>query len=32
LATIGGVALGRRTFKQQPEMAAAQRLLEQDQS
>ena len=32
LAAIGGVALGRRTFKQQPEMAAAQRLLEQDQS
>jgi lipopolysaccharide/colanic/teichoic acid biosynthesis glycosyltransferase len=32
LAAIGGVALGRRAFKQQPEMAAAQRLLEQDQS
>jgi lipopolysaccharide/colanic/teichoic acid biosynthesis glycosyltransferase len=32
LAAIGGVALGRRTFNQQPEMPAAQRLLEQDQS
>jgi lipopolysaccharide/colanic/teichoic acid biosynthesis glycosyltransferase len=32
LAAIGGVTLGRRTFKQQPEMAAARRLLEQDQS
>ncbi|MGH7520168.1 MAG: sugar transferase [Gemmatimonadales bacterium] len=31
LLTIGGVAIGRRSFKPQPEMPAAQRLLAQDQ-
>jgi len=32
LFAIGAVAIGRRKFKQQPEMSAARRLLEQDQS
>lgn len=32
LATIGAVALGRRRFKQPPEMAAARRLLGEDAS
>lgn len=32
LATIGAVALGRRKFKQPPEMAAARRLLGEDAS
>jgi lipopolysaccharide/colanic/teichoic acid biosynthesis glycosyltransferase len=32
LWTIGGVAVGRRKFKQQPEMTAARRLLAQDES